>query len=155
MKLATTLAMVLILLSILYLFNSFRQTLIVMSVIPFSLLGVLIGHQFMDINLGMTSMIGALGLSGVVVNDGIIMMTFLRKAKNIEDVFRMSARRFRPIVLTSVTTLIGVSSLIFFPTGQAVIFQPMAIALGFGLAWGTVLNLIYLPVLYTSFYKLR
>jgi multidrug efflux pump subunit AcrB len=51
--------------------------------------------------------------------------------------------------LTSVTTLIGISSLIFFPTGQAIIFQPMAIALGFGLAWGTVLNLLYLPVMYS------
>jgi len=149
MKLATSLAMVLILLSILYLFNSFRQTLIVMSVIPFSLLGVLIGHQIMDVNLGMTSMIGALGLAGVVINDGIIMMTYLRKAQTIEDIFEMSAKRFRPIILTSVTTLIGISSLIYFPTGQAIIFQPMAIALGFGLAWGTVLNLLYLPVMYS------
>ncbi len=149
MKLATSLAMVLILLSILYLFNSFRQTLIVMSVIPFSLLGVLLGHQLMDVNLSMTSMIGALGLAGVVINDGIIMMTYLRKAQSIEDIFQMSAKRFRPIILTSVTTLIGISSLIFFPTGQAIIFQPMAIALGFGLAWGTVLNLLYLPVMYS------
>jgi multidrug efflux pump subunit AcrB len=155
MKLATSLAMTLILLSILYLFNSFRQTLIVMSVIPFSLLGVLIGHKFMGVNLGMTSMIGALGLAGVVINDGIIMMTYLKKAKNLEDIFRMSAKRFRPIVLTSVTTLIGVSSLIFFPTGQAVIFQPMAIALGFGLAWGTILNLIYIPVLYSFANKIK
>jgi len=149
MKLATSLAMTLIMLSILYLFNSFRETFIVMSVIPFSLLGVLIGHQIMGVNLGMTSMIGALGLAGVVINDGIIMMMYLKKSKTLEEMFAMSAKRFRPIVLTSVTTLIGVSSLIFFPTGQAVIFQPMAIALGFGLAWGTILNLIYLPVLYS------
>jgi multidrug efflux pump subunit AcrB len=155
MLLATALAMVLILISMLYLFNSFRQTFIVMSVIPFSLLGVLVGHQIMDVNLGMTTMIGALGLAGVVINDGIIMMTYLRKAKNIEDVFIQGAKRFRPIILTSVTTLIGVSTMIFFPTGQAVIFQPLAIALGFGLLWGTVINLIYLPVLYTFAYKLK
>jgi len=153
MKLATSLAMVLILLSILYLFNSFRQTFIVMSVIPFSLLGVLVGHQIMGVNLGMTSMIGALGLAGVVINDGIIMMTYIRDAKTLDEIFEASAKRFRPIVLTSVTTLIGVSSLIFFATGQAVIFQPMAIALGFGLAWGTVLNLIYLPILFAMFMK--
>ena len=155
MKLATSLAMVLILLSILYLFNSFRETFIVMSVIPFSLLGVLLGHQFMGVNLGMTSMIGALGLAGVVINDGIIMMTYLKRAKTIDEVFFWASKRFRPIILTSLTTLIGVSSLIFFPTGQAVIFQPMAIALGFGLAWGTILNLIYLPVLYTLSHKLK
>jgi multidrug efflux pump subunit AcrB len=155
MKLATALAMILILLSLLYLFNSFRQTFIVMSVIPYSILGVLIGHQILDVNLGMTTMIGTLGLAGVVINDGIIMMTYLNEAKTIEDVFISASKRFRPIVLTSVTTLIGVLSLIFFPTGQAVIFQPMAIALGFGLAWGTVLNLIYLPVLYSFAYKLK
>jgi multidrug efflux pump subunit AcrB len=155
MMLATTLAMVLVMLSMMYLFNSFRQTGIVMSVIPFSILGVLIGHIVMDVNIGMTSIIGALGLAGVVINDGIIMMTFLREAENLDEVFENSAKRFRPIVLTTVTTLIGISSLIFFPTGQAVIFQPMAIALGFGLAWGTVLNLIYLPVLYSFAYKLK
>ncbi|OPX27377.1 MAG: acriflavin resistance protein [Campylobacteraceae bacterium 4484_166] len=155
MKLATSLAMLLILLSMIYLFNSFRQTFIVMSVIPFSLLGGLVGHTILGVNLGMTSMIGALGLAGIVINDGIIMMTYLRKSKTIEDVFYYSAKRFRPIILTTVTTLIGISTLIFFPTGQAVIFQPMAIALGFGLAWGTVLNLIYLPVLYGMTYRLK
>lgn len=155
MMAATALAMTLILLSMLYLFNSFRETFIVMSVIPFSFLGVLIGHKLMGLNLSMPSVIGALGLAGVVINDGIIMMTYLKKAKNIEQVFIRATKRFRPIILTTVTTLIGMSTLIFFATGQAVIFQPIAIALGFGLAWGTVLNLIYLPVLYTFANRLK
>ena len=155
MKLASSLSMVLIMLAMLYLFNSFRDTFIVMSVIPFSFLGIFAGHYIMGVNIGMTSIVGTLGLAGVVINDGIIMMTYLKKAKTIQEVFIRSAKRFRPIVLTSVTTLIGVSSLIFFPTGQAVIFQPMAIALGFGLAWGTILNLIYLPVLYTFANRLK
>jgi multidrug efflux pump subunit AcrB len=146
---ASLLAITLIMLSMLYLFNSFRETAILMSIIPFSFLGVLIGHKLLGLNLSMPSIIGALGLAGVVINDGIIMMTYLKKAKNIEEVFFRATKRFRPIVLTTITTLIGMSSLIFFATGQAVIFQPIAIALGFGLAWGTVLNLIYLPVLYT------
>ena len=152
---ALAFAMVLIMLSLLYLFNSFKETFVVMSVIPFSFLGVLIGHFTLGLNLTMPSIVGALGLAGVVVNDGIIMMTFLKKAKNIEDVFLMAAKRFRPIILTTITTIVGLSSLIFFPTGQAAIFQPMAIALGFGLAWGTVLNLIYLPVLYSFANKLK
>jgi multidrug efflux pump subunit AcrB len=97
----------------------------------------------------MPSIIGMLGLSGVVINDGIIMLMNLKKANNMDDIFYYASKRFRPIILTSVTTLIGLSSLVFFPTGQAAIFQPMAIALAFGLAWGTVLNLLYLPVLYT------
>ena len=155
MILASTLAIVLIMLSMLYLFNSFRETFILMSVIPFSFLGVLLGHSAMGINLSMSAMIGTLGLAGVVINDGIIMMTYLKRAKNIEDVFKWATKRFRPIIITTVTTLIGMSSLIFFPSGQAVIFQPIAIALGFGLAWGTILNLIYLPVLYSFAYKLK
>ena len=89
-----------------------------------------------------------LGLSGVVINDGIIMMMNLKKATTIEEIYHFASKRFRPIMLTSITTLIGLATLIFFPTGQAIIFQPMAIALGFGLLWGTVLNLLYLPVLF-------
>jgi multidrug efflux pump subunit AcrB len=155
MLLATALALVLIMISMLYLFNSFRETFIVMSVIPFSFLGVLLGHLIMGQNLSMPSMIGSLGLAGVVINDGIIMMTYLKKAKNIDEIFVRATKRFRPIIITTVTTIIGMTSLIFFPTGQAAIFQPIAIALGFGLAWGTVLNLIYLPILYTLTHKLR
>ncbi len=152
---ASILALLLIMLSLLYLFNSFRETAILMSVIPFSFLGVLVGHQVMGLNLSMPSLIGGLGLAGVVINDGIIMMTYLKKAKNIEQVFYRATKRFRPIILTTITTLIGMSTLIFFATGEAVIFQPIAIALGFGLAWGTVLNLVYLPVLYTFSRKLK
>ena len=155
MSLATALALVLIMLSLLYLFNSFKETFIVMSVIPFSLLGVLIGHQVMGLNLSMSSLIGALGLSGVVINDGIIMMTYLKKAKTMDEIFIRATKRFRPIIITTVTTVVGMLTLILFPSGEAVIFQPIAIALGFGLAWGTVLNLIYLPVLYTLTHKLR
>jgi multidrug efflux pump subunit AcrB len=146
---ASTVALLLIMLSILYLFNSFRETLMMMSVIPFAFLGVLAGHFALGLNLSMPSIIGMLGLSGVVVNDGIIMVMNLKKAKNMEDIYRYASKRFRPIILTSITTIVGLSSLVFFPTGQAAIFQPMAVALAFGLAWGTVLNLLYLPVLYT------
>jgi len=149
MMAASGVAMILIMISLLYLFNSFRETFMMMSVIPFAFLGVLMGHFALGVNLSMPSIIGMLGLSGVVINDGIIMIMNLKKANNIEEIFFYASKRFRPIILTSVTTLIGLSSLVFFPTGQATIFQPMAIALAFGLAWGTILNLIYLPVLYT------
>ena len=149
MIMASSVALLLIMLSLLYLFNSFRETFMMMSVIPFAFLGVLIGHFALGLNLSMPSIIGMLGLSGVVINDGIIMIMNLKKANNMEEIFFYASKRFRPIILTSVTTLIGLSSLVFFPTGQATIFQPMAIALAFGLAWGTVLNLLYLPVLYT------
>jgi len=149
MMAAGTLAMLLIMISLLYLFNSFRETFMMMSVIPFAFLGVLAGHFALGLNLSMPSIIGMLGLSGIVINDGIIMIMNLKKAKTTEEIYFYASKRFRPIILTSITTLIGLSSLIFFPTGQAAIFQPMAIALGFGLAWGTVLNLLYLPALFS------
>ena len=148
MVLASTLAIVLIFMSMLYLFNSLRETFIVMSVIPFSILGIFIGHFIMGLNLSLPSLVGALGLAGVIVNDGIIMMSTLKKAQRQDEIFALAARRFRPIILTSVTTIIGLSSLIFFASAQAVTFQPLAVTLGFGLLWGTVLNLFYLPSMY-------
>ncbi|WP_241856027.1 efflux RND transporter permease subunit [Sulfurimonas lithotrophica] len=148
MVLASVLAIILIFISILYLFNSLRETLIVMSVIPFSLLGVFIGHYLMGLNISLPSLIGALGLAGVIVNDGIIMMATLNKATDKNNIYTLAARRFRPIILTSVTTIIGLSSLIFFATAEAVSFQPLAVTLGFGLLWGTILNLFYLPTMY-------
>jgi multidrug efflux pump subunit AcrB len=148
MLLASSLAFILIMLSMIYLFNSFRETFMMLSVIPFSILGVIIGHMILGLNLSMPSFIGILGLAGVVINDGIIMMITLKKATNIEEFYKSATSRLRPIVLTTITTLVGLSTIIFFPTGQAVIFQPLAVALGFGLAWGTVLNLLYLPVLF-------
>ncbi len=152
---ATFMAILLIILSLLYLFNSFRDTFIIASVMPFSFLGVIIGHHIMGLNLSMPSIIGALGLMGVVINDGILMVTYLRTTKTLDEFFTESAKRLRPIFLTSITTLVGLSTLIFFPTGQAVIFQPLAVSLGFGLGWGTVLNLLYVPTLYAVLHRKR
>ncbi len=153
MILASALAIVLIFISILYLFNSFRETLIVMSVIPFSILGIYGGHYIMGLNISLPSLIGALGLAGVIVNDGIIMMSTLKSAKTKDEIFLLASRRFRPIILTSVTTIIGLSSLMFFATAQAVVFQPLAVTIGFGLLWGTILNLFYLPTMYNFFHR--
>ena len=148
MILASILAIILIFIAMLYLFNSFRETFIVMSVIPFSFLGVYIGHFIMGLNISLPSLVGALGLAGVIVNDGIIMMSTLKSATSKEEIFLLAKRRLRPIILTSITTIIGLSSLIFFATAQAVIFQPLAVTIGFGLLWGTILNLFYLPAVY-------
>jgi multidrug efflux pump subunit AcrB len=146
---AIVVAIVLIFLSILYLFNSIGETMIIMSVIPLSFLGVVVGHQIMGFNLSVPSIVGALGLAGVIVNDGILMLATIKTTKIKEEIYTFAAKRFRPIILTSVTTIVGLSSLIFFATGQAVTFQPLAISLGFGLIWGTILNLFYLPTIYS------
>lgn len=155
MLLAIALSISLIFLSLLYLFNSIKETLLVISVIPFSMLGLYIGHFIMGQHLTMPSLIGAIGLAGVIVNDGIIMMTSLKKASNTQEFFKYATRRFRPIILTSLTTIIGLASLIFFATAEAASFQPIAITIGFGLLWGTILNLLYLPIMFHFLHKKR
>ena len=148
-------AVFLILITLLFIFPKIRYALMVMSVIPFSLLGALLGHMLIGINLSMPSVIGMLGLAGVVINDGIIMLDFLHGTHNAETFYERAKLRLRPILITSITTFLGLFTLIFYATGQAVILQPIAISIGFGLIWGTVLNLVYLPSLYAVVKKIQ
>ncbi|WP_024790186.1 efflux RND transporter permease subunit [Lebetimonas sp. JH292] len=141
-------ALLLIFLILVLMFNSLFLPFVIISVIPLSFLGVVFGNMIMDMNLTMLGMIGIVGLSGVVVNDGIVMIDFIKNAKSLEDILILASFRLRPILLTSLTTFFGLATLMFFPYGQAQILQPLAIALGFGIMWGTVLNLFYLPVFY-------
>jgi len=136
-------------------FNSGILSLIVLSTIPLSIIGVLIGNLIMGINLTMPGLLGLVGLSGVVVNDGIIMVDFIKNSKIKDEVVHLASLRLRPIYLTSVTTVLGLMTLMFFASGQSVILQPMAIALGFGVTWATVLNLFYVPVLYSVIYRVK
>ncbi len=145
-------ALVLIFISLVVMFDSILKSFLILSTIPLSILGVLIGHKIMGLNLTMPGVIGIVGLAGVIVNDGIIMMDFIQKSKNIEEVKKFSLLRLRPIILTSFTTVLGLSSLIFFASGQALILQPMAVSLGFGILWATVLNLYYIPLVYSIVY---
>jgi len=98
---------------------------------------------------------GVIGLAGVVVNDGLIMLDFIKNSKNYDEMIDKAGMRLRPILLTSVTTVLGLSSLMFFASGQALILQPMAISLGFGIAWATVLNLYYVPLMYGVIYRVK
>ena len=148
MKNTVILAISLIFLTLLLIFSKIKYVLMVMSVIPLSILGALLGHKILGMNLSMPSLIGILGLAGVVINDGIIMLDFLHGTHKPEEFFKRAKLRLRPIIITSVTTFLGLFTLIFYASGQAVILQPIAISIGFGLIWGTVLNLIYLPTLY-------
>jgi len=152
---AIVLAVILIFISILYLYNSVKNSLIVMSVIPLSLLGVFAGHHIMGLNLTFPSLIGALGLAGVIINDGIIMMDTIKDKKSLDEILEFASKRLRPIILTTITTIAGLSSLIFFATSDAKIFQPIAVSLGYGLLWGTIINLIYLPICYIALNKVR
>jgi multidrug efflux pump subunit AcrB len=145
----------LIFITLVWLFDSIKKPLIVISTIPLVFFGVFLGHMIMGINLTMPGMIGAVGLAGVVVNDGLIMVSFISGTKSIEELIHRAKHRLRPIFLTSLTTVLGLSTLIFFASGQALILQPMAVSLGFGIAWATLLNLIYVPLLYGVVYKVK
>jgi multidrug efflux pump subunit AcrB len=150
---AAIIAMFLIFIALVWMFNSMVLPLIILSTIPLSVLGALVGTKLMGINMTMPGMMGVIGLAGVVVNDGLIMLDFIRKANNYDEMVERASMRLRPILLTSVTTVLGLSSLMFFASGQALILQPMAISLGFGIAWATVLNLYYVPLMYGVIYR--
>lgn len=155
LQVAFAISLLLMSLSLLYMFKNFSDALIVLSVIPFSVLGVLIGHFIMGMQLANPSFVGMFGLAGVVINDGIIMMSFIQKAKNFEDFLKKASQRFRPVVVTTVTTVIGLSTLIFFATGHSKMMQPLAVSLGYGLVWGTILNLFYLPAIYGVVHRVK
>ena len=152
---ASGFAFLIMLILLLLIFPKIKYALMILSVIPFSIFGALVGHKLMGMHMTMPSVIGLLGLSGVVINDGIIMLDFLHGTRDAKTFYYKAKLRLRPIVITTVTTFVGLSTLMFFATGQAVIMQPLAISLGFGLIWGTVMNLFYLPTLYAMVNKIE
>ncbi len=152
---SAVIAIFLIFITLVWLFDSILKPLVVLSTIPLVLLGVYVGHWIMGLNMTMLGMIGIVGLIGVVVNDGLIMVDFIKKAKDTEELMSRAKTRLRPILLTSLTTVLGLLTLIFFASGQAMILQPMAVSLGFGITWATVLNLLYVPLIYSVVYRIK
>ncbi|SFV91075.1 RND multidrug efflux transporter; Acriflavin resistance protein [hydrothermal vent metagenome] len=152
---AAVIAIFLIFITLVWMFNSMVLPLIILSTIPLSVLGALVGSKLMGIHMTLPGVMGIIGLAGVVVNDGLIMLDFVKGSRTYDEMVEKAGMRLRPIILTSVTTVLGLSSLMFFASGQALILQPMAISLGFGIAWATVLNLIYVPLMYAAIYRVR
>ncbi|ADV46692.1 efflux RND transporter permease subunit [Nitratifractor salsuginis] len=152
---AAIIAIFLIFIALVWMFNSLVLPLITISVIPLSILGALIGSWLMGINLTMPGVMGMVGLAGVVVNDALIMLDFIRGSRDYDEMVVKAGMRLRPIFLTSLTTVLGLITLIFFASGQALIIQPMAVSLGYGIAWATVLNLIYVPLMYAVVYRVK
>mgnify|MGYP001226993783 CR=1 FL=1 len=135
------------------LFRSFTQPVVIMFVIPFAAVGMIGGHVVMGRDLTLMSLIGLLALAGVVVNDSLIFVDFVNVrrregAGRIEALLDAGRTRFRPIFLTTLTTLLGLSPLTFFVTGQARFLQPMAISFFFGLGLATLLVLVLVPCAY-------
>ena len=134
-------------------FKSYIQPTIIMIAIPFGLIGAIIGHLVMGLHITMLSIFGIVALSGIVVNDSLILIDFInrasRKGMEIETaVFKSGKGRFRPVLLTSVTTIAGLFPLLLERSFQAQFLIPMAVSISFGLLAATILTLLYVPALY-------
>lgn len=140
-------------------FRSYSQPVIIMSAIPFGMVGAVLGHIIMShvmnfqFNLGLLSFFGIVALSGVVVNDSLIMIDLINRERRrhlpLPVIVRDSVtRRFRPIMLTTLTTFLGLTPMMFERSLQARFLIPMAISLAFGVAFATAITLILVPSLY-------
>ena len=134
-------------------FRSYIQPTIIMTAIPFGLVGAIIGHIIMGFNLSMLSIFGIVALTGVVVNDSLIMIDLINRERSegieIHEVIRDSAtRRFRPILLTTLTTFFGLVPMILEKSLQARFLIPMAVSLAFGIVFATSITLLLVPSLY-------
>lgn len=134
-------------------FRSYIQPFIVMGAIPFGLVGAIWGHVLMGMDLSMLSMMGIVALSGVVVNDSLVMVDYINRYRasghTIMEAIQISGvARFRPILLTSVTTFAGLTPLLLEQSLQARFLVPMAISLAFGVVFGTFITMMLVPVSY-------
>lgn len=133
--------------------RSYVQPLIVMSAIPFGIVGSILGHILMGANMSIMSMCGIVALSGVVVNDSLVLVDYVNRHRIkgeslIAAAWEAGAARFRPIILTSLTTFAGLSPMLFETDLQAKFLIPMAISLGFGILFATAITLILVPSIY-------
>ena len=134
-------------------FRSYVQPLIVMVSIPFGVIGAVLGHIVMGYNLSVISMMGVVALSGVVVNDALVLIEYANRLRATglsahEAIHRAGVRRFRPILLTTITTFGGLAPMIFETSRQARFLIPMALSLGYGILFATVITLLLVPCLY-------
>ncbi len=137
--------------------GSYTQPLIIMAAIPFGIIGAVFGHLLLGLSVGIMSMFGIIGLSGVVVNDSLVMMDFINErirggVEPREAIVGGAKARFRPIMLTSLTTFLGVAPLVFERSLQAQFLIPMAAALGFGIVFATGVLMLIVPALATLQY---
>ena len=153
LKAGFSIAMLLIYALLAIAFSSYTQPLIVMTAIPFGIVGAVIGHILLGYDLSLVSLMGVIALSGVVVNDSLIMIDYANKRRLAgdsiyESIHEAGLRRFRPIILTTMTTFGGLAPIILETSSQAFYLIPMAISLGFGIIFATMIILVIVPCLY-------
>jgi len=140
-------------------FRGYVQPLIVLVAIPFGIVGAVLGHILLGYDLSLVSLMGVIALSGVVINDSLIMIDYANRRRGefsaFEAILQAGLRRFRPIMLTTVTTFGGLVPLIFEDSLQAQYIIPMAISLGFGILFATAIILVLVPCLYLILEDIR
>ena len=135
-------------------FRSYAQPLLVLLSVPFGIVGAVLGHLIMDYNLSIISVMGIVALSGVVINDSLVLIDYTNRLVRQDGmaprdaITQAAIRRFRPILLTTLTTFFGLAPMIFETSRQARFMIPMAISLGFGLLFATLIILIIVPCAY-------
>ncbi len=134
-------------------FRSYTQPILVMVAIPFGAVGALLGHLLMGFSLSVVSLMGIIALSGVVVNDSLVLIDYANRQRHegldaLNAIIAAGTRRFRPILLTTLTTFGGLAPMIFETSVQAKIMIPMAISLGYGILFATAISLLLVPSLY-------
>ncbi|MTI33177.1 efflux RND transporter permease subunit [Xanthovirga aplysinae] len=143
-----------ILMLLIWQFNSFRKTLIIILTIILGLIGVFWGLFLMDSYFGFMTFLGVVSLSGIVVNNAIVLIDTIQIELQTKEpqqaIISAALSRFRPIILTTLTTIMGLLPLWF---GGAPMWKPMAIAIIFGLLFATILTLVFVPVVYSLLYK--
>jgi len=152
MQLGIIIALVLMYLVLAWVFSSYGWPLLVMLTIPLGLTGAVLGHWIMGMNLTILSMFGFFGLSGIVVNDSIILVIFYRHIKDkgmsvYAALEEAACQRLRAVLLTSLTTIAGLTPLLFETSRQAQFLIPMAVSIAFGLAFATLLILLVIPAM--------
>jgi multidrug efflux pump subunit AcrB len=148
--LAVPLSMVLIYIILAWVFESYIWPLAVVSIIPFGLVGAIFGHWILGFDVTMLSIFGFFGLSGIVINGSIILVSYFKEKREagmpaIEAAVESGCRRLRPILLTTITTLAGILPLLFETSEDAQFLKPMVISIGFGLMFGSLIVLFVLP----------
>jgi len=137
-------------------FQNYIQPIIVMGAVPFGAFGAILGHILLGHNLSVLSLMGMVGLAGVMVNDSLIMVDYANRLRRNDDlpareaIILAGVRRFRPIMLTTLTTFGGLAPIIFETSRQAQFLIPMAISLAFGILFATPVILLVIPCLYTA-----
>jgi multidrug efflux pump subunit AcrB len=152
MRIGAMIALVLMYLILAWVFSSYGWPILVMLVIPLGLTGAVLGHWLMGMNMTILSVFGMFGLSGIVVNDSIILVIFYRHIREkgvaiYEALQEAACQRLRAVLLTSLTTIAGLTPLLFETSRQAQFLIPMAVSIAFGLAFSTMLILLVIPAM--------